>query len=131
MPAGHARLAGNAALRAAITQPLPEPPCKVIDSWPFVVKPFLILAPGEHSWNSPALSKWRDRLAALGKVVMCPESASMCHDPGAMARTLLRKVQDVRAKVPKRPVVLVGMSVGAKVAIIGSPSRPAWRRSSA
>ena len=36
-------------------------------------------------------------------------------DAAAMARTLLRKVQELRLKAPKRPIVLIGMTEYASI----------------
>jgi surfactin synthase thioesterase subunit len=39
----------------------------------------------------------------------------MARDIQVMAKTLFKRVREVKVKYPGRPVVLVGMSVGAKV----------------
>eukprot|EP00035_Acanthoeca_spectabilis_P026158 m.461519 g.461519 ORF g.461519 m.461519 type:complete len:503 (-) comp22334_c0_seq1:72-1580(-) len=114
---GSRRLAGNHALQAAIATPPDMNPGFHEHEWMFTVEPILVLAPCEHSWTSPHLTGWRMRLSALGKVVGCQETAAMARDIQVMAKTLFRKVREVRVKYPGQPVVLVGMSVGAKVAI--------------
>ncbi len=114
---GSRRLGGQPALRLALATPLPTAPAKPAE-WALPNKPLLVLAPGEHAWTSPLLARWRARFETLGKVIVCPEAAGACADAAAMARTLLRKVQELRLKAPKRPIVLVGMSVGAKVAVM-------------
>mmetsp|Transcript_34559 Transcript_34559/g.104217 ORF Transcript_34559/g.104217 Transcript_34559/m.104217 type:complete len:551 (+) Transcript_34559:26-1678(+) len=115
--AGSRRLAGNQQLQTAISKPPDMNPAVEPKAWDFPVEPVLVLAPCEHSWSSPHLAGWRRRLAALGKLVGCQETAAMARDVHTMAKTLFRKVREVRVKYPSRPVVLVGMSVGSKVAI--------------
>ena len=89
---GSRRLAGNHALQAAIAKPPDMNPVIETQTWDFPVEPVLVLAPCEHSWASPHLAGWKGRLATLGKVIGCQETAVMARDIQVMAKTLFRKV---------------------------------------
>eukprot|EP00039_Didymoeca_costata_P010581 m.142724 g.142724 ORF g.142724 m.142724 type:complete len:620 (-) comp14886_c0_seq2:129-1988(-) len=117
---GSRRLHGSTALKSTIAKPPVRSPKPAIE--PLPRDPVLILAPGEHSWNTPntACGAWKERISLLGKVITCPESASAAKDIHTLASNLLKKVQEVKQKWPTRPIVIIGLSVGAKVAIMVS-----------
>lgn len=118
---GSRRLNGSAALKAAIATPLAPIPLDTPEpKYEFKDQLIIILAPGEHSWNSSLLSGWKERLNSLGKVVSCHPNETCSREIPTLARNLLRKVRDTKQKYPHRPLVLLGMSVGAKVAIMVS-----------
>lgn len=59
-------------------------------------------------------------LFALFKVVYGPESAASARDTKSLAKNFMKKVQETKQKWPRRPIILIGFSVGAKVAVMVS-----------
>ena len=80
-------------------------------------------------WRPGYLLGWRERFASLGKIFPCSEPQSdvanmvlVCGDTAAstdgrcQAKAVARKVRELKSKyADRRPVILVGMSLGAKV----------------
>jgi predicted esterase len=121
---GSRRLAGNTALKAAIMRPPDRLGTLTANTWSFPELPIVLLAPGEYSWNSNHLKGWKEHFSLLGKVIYGPESAASARDTKGLARSFMKKVQEAKQKWPRRPIVLIGFSVGAKVAITVSFNVP-------
>ena len=82
-------------------------------------QPLLLLAPGDRSWWAGAGLSWRTRLAHYGRVQLCSEEVSIADTP-LLVRLLMRKIVEAKSKAGGRAVIIVGMSVGCKVAVLAA-----------
>jgi hypothetical protein len=116
---GSRRFGGNASLRTALLRPISGPTFAIPSMSAADKQPLFLLAPGDRSWATGAGLSWKSRLACLGKVVVCGEDA-LGQDTPAMVRLLLKRIADSRAKGSLRPLIIVGLSVGCKVAVLAA-----------
>lgn len=80
-------------------------------------EPIVVLAPGDRAWTAGAGRAWRDRLRVFGLCVPCADDSG---DTPGLVRTLVRRIGDLRTRWPGRAIVLAGMSVGCKVAVLAA-----------